>query len=62
MVKASGARRKHGSALDGLHDPRHGRGPHAVLLELFTAEGVGTQVIPGVETKLRKAYDTEDDA
>ncbi len=33
-----------------------GREPHAVLLELFTAEGVGTQVLPGVETKLRKAY------
>ncbi len=35
-----------------------GREPHAVLLELFTAEGVGTQVLPGVETKLRKAYAT----
>jgi acetylglutamate kinase len=33
-----------------------GREPHAVLLELFTQEGVGTQVLPGVETKLRKAY------
>ena len=33
-----------------------GREPHAVLLELFTAEGVGTQVLPGVETRLRKAY------
>ena len=22
----------------------------------FTAEGVGTQVLPGVETRLRKAY------
>ena len=33
-----------------------GREPHAVLLELFTREGVGTQVLPGVETKLRKAY------
>ncbi len=32
-----------------------GRELHAVLLELFTAEGVGTQVLPGVETKLRKA-------
>ncbi|HEX7738874.1 MAG TPA: acetylglutamate kinase [Marmoricola sp.] len=32
-----------------------GREPHAVLLELFTAEGVGTQVLPGVETKIRKA-------
>ncbi len=35
-----------------------GREPHSVLLELFTAEGVGTQVLPGVETKLRKAYAT----
>ncbi|WP_110181447.1 acetylglutamate kinase [Nocardioides solisilvae] len=33
-----------------------GRQPHAVLLEIFTDEGVGTQVLPGVETKLRKAY------
>ncbi len=33
-----------------------GREPHAVLLELFTAEGVGTQVLPGVATRLRKAY------
>jgi len=32
-----------------------GREPHAVLLELFTSEGVGTQVLPGVETKTRKA-------
>lgn len=32
-----------------------GREPHAVLLEIFTDEGVGTQVLPGVETKLRKA-------
>lgn len=32
-----------------------GREPHAVLLEIFTAEGVGTQVLPGVETKTRKA-------
>jgi acetylglutamate kinase len=35
-----------------------GREPHAVLLELFTKEGVGTQVLPGVETRLRKAYAT----
>lgn len=33
-----------------------GRVPHAVLVELFTAEGVGTQVLPDVETRLRKAY------
>jgi acetylglutamate kinase len=32
-----------------------GREPHAVLLELFTQEGVGTQVLPDVETKTRKA-------
>ncbi|MEX0429610.1 acetylglutamate kinase [Nocardioides sp. DS6] len=32
-----------------------GREPHAVLLELFTDEGVGTQVLTGVETKTRKA-------
>ena len=32
-----------------------GREKHAVLLELFTNEGVGTQVLPGVETKVRKA-------
>ena len=34
-----------------------GREEHAVLLELFTKEGVGTQVLPGVETKTRKARD-----
>lgn len=33
-----------------------GREPHAVLLEIFTDEGVGTQVLPGVATKLRKPY------
>ena len=32
-----------------------GRETHAVLLEIFTDEGIGTQVIPGVETKIRKA-------
>ncbi|WP_310963341.1 acetylglutamate kinase [Nocardioides terrisoli] len=32
-----------------------GREPHAVLLEIFTDEGVGTQVLPGVDTKIRKA-------
>ncbi len=35
-----------------------GRQPHAVLLELFTDEGVGTQVLPGVTTKTRKARET----
>src|ERR1700712_2547172 len=33
-----------------------GREPHAVLLELFTQEGGGTPVLPGVATKMRKAY------
>jgi acetylglutamate kinase len=32
-----------------------GRESHAVLLELFTDEGVGTQVLPGVPTKVRSA-------
>jgi acetylglutamate kinase len=32
-----------------------GREPHAVLLEIFTDEGVGTQVLPGVETRIRTA-------
>lgn len=32
-----------------------GRESHAVLLEIFTDEGIGTQVLPGVETKMRKA-------
>ena len=36
-----------------------GREQHAVLLELFTNEGVGTQVLPGVETKTRKARDAQ---
>ncbi|WP_235738741.1 acetylglutamate kinase [Nocardioides alcanivorans] len=36
-----------------------GRQAHAVLLEIFTAEGVGTQVLPGVTTKLRKAAGKE---
>ena len=29
-----------------------------MLLEIFTDEGVGTQVLPGVATKIRKAYAT----
>ncbi|QWZ10207.1 acetylglutamate kinase [Nocardioides panacis] len=33
-----------------------GREPHAVLLEIFTHEGVGTQVLPGVPTKIRTAH------
>jgi len=36
-----------------------GRQQHAVLLELFTDEGVGTQVLPGVTTKTRKAREVE---
>ncbi len=35
-----------------------GREPHAVLLEIFTDEGVGTQVLPGVPTKIRTAHYT----
>ena len=35
-----------------------GREPHAVLLEIFTNEGVGTQVLPGVPTKIRTAHYT----
>jgi acetylglutamate kinase len=34
-----------------------GREQHAVLLELFTNEGVGTQVLPGVPMRTRKAHD-----
>jgi acetylglutamate kinase len=32
-----------------------GREPHAVLLEIFTDDGVGTQVLPDVETRIRSA-------
>jgi acetylglutamate kinase len=32
-----------------------GRTPHAVLLEIFTDEGIGTQVLPDVPTKIRSA-------
>lgn len=39
-----------------------GREPHAVLLEIFTDEGVGTQVLPGVETKIRTSYASEENA
>ena len=38
-----------------------GREPHAELLEIFTDEGVGTQVLPGAITKMRKPYATEED-
>jgi acetylglutamate kinase len=58
---ASGMVPKMQACLDALNGgvPRatvvDGREPHAVLLELFTDEGVGTQVLPGVDTKVRKA-------
>ena len=52
-------RQRHGAQDAGLLRRRHrrrpratvvdGREPHAVLLELFTKEGVGTQVLPGVD-------------
>jgi acetylglutamate kinase len=58
---ASGMVPKMQACLDALQGgvPRatvvDGREPHAVLLEIFTDEGVGTQVLPGVETKIRTA-------
>jgi acetylglutamate kinase len=58
---ASGMVPKMGACLQAVQGgvPRatvvDGRESHAVLLEIFTAEGVGTQVLPGVETKTRKA-------
>jgi acetylglutamate kinase len=58
---ASGMVPKMGACLKAVQEgvPRatvvDGREPHAVLLELFTDEGVGTQVLPGVTTKIRKA-------
>jgi acetylglutamate kinase len=58
---ASGMVPKMGACLKAVRQgvPRatvvDGREPHAVLLELFTDEGVGTQVLPGVTTKIRKA-------
>ena len=39
-----------------------GREPHSVLLEIFTDEGVGTQVLPGVVTRMRKPYPSEEEA
>ena len=62
---ASGMVPKMRACLEALHGgvPRatvvDGREPHAVLLELFTDEGVGTQVLPGVEPKTRKARDAQ---
>ena len=61
---ASGMIPKMGACLQAVQGgvPRatvvDGREPHAVILELFTNEGVGTQVLPGVETKTRKARET----
>ena len=39
-----------------------GREPDSVLLEIFTDEGVGTQVLPGVATRMRKPYATGEQA
>ncbi|CAN5260706.1 acetylglutamate kinase [soil metagenome] len=36
-----------------------GREPHAVLLEIFTDDGVGTQVLPGVDTVVRTSLRKE---
>jgi acetylglutamate kinase len=36
-----------------------GREPHAVLLEIFTDDGIGTQVLPGSETTIRSALRKE---
>jgi acetylglutamate kinase len=58
---ASGMVPKMGACLQAVQGgvPRatvvDGREQHAVLLEIFTDEGIGTQVLPGVDTKLRKA-------
>jgi acetylglutamate kinase len=58
---ASGMVPKMGACLQAVTNgvPRatvvDGREPHAVLLEIFTDEGVGTQVLPGVRTKIRAA-------
>lgn len=58
---ASGMVPKMGACLKAVQNgvPRatviDGREPHSVLLEIFTDEGIGTQVLPGIETKLRKA-------
>jgi acetylglutamate kinase len=58
---SSGMVPKMGACLEAVSNgvPRatvvDGREPHAVLLEIFTDEGVGTQVLPGVPTKIRTA-------
>ncbi|MDT0201535.1 acetylglutamate kinase [Nocardioides sp. AE5] len=63
---ASGMVPKMGACLKAVQEgvPRatvvDGRAEHAVLLEVFTDEGVGTQVLPGVETKIRKATGAEE--
>ncbi len=64
---ASGMVPKMGACLEAVRGgvPRatvvDGRTPHAVLLEIFTDEGVGTQVLPEVPTKVRSAlYRTSD--
>ncbi|NPC99084.1 acetylglutamate kinase [Nocardioides sp. zg-DK7169] len=62
---ASGMVPKMGACLQAVQNgvPRatvvDGREAHAVILELFTNEGVGTQVLPGVETKTRKVRDSQ---
>jgi len=62
---ASGMIPKMGACLQAVRGgvPRatvvDGRQEHAVLLELFTNEGVGTQVLPGVTTKTRKARESQ---
>ena len=38
-----------------------GREPHSVLLEIFTDDGIGTQVLPGAQTSIRQALQKEDD-
>lgn len=38
-----------------------GREPHSVLLEIFTDDGIGTQVLPGAETKIRPARTKSED-
>jgi acetylglutamate kinase len=54
------------ACLDAVHAgvPRatvvDGREPHAVLLEIFTDEGVGTQVLPSAPTKIRTALHSRD--
>jgi acetylglutamate kinase len=61
---ASGMVPKMGACLQAVTNgvPRatvvDGRQPHAVLLEIFTDEGVGTQVLPNVPTKIRTALYT----